>query len=319
MLKPLHAMAEDTEFWNHNLDGLAVLVARDLFRVYRLQRPVPELAIVADSFHSKPLLRMMQSADRYQVLGVDRQHARMFEGNRYRLDEIELGSDVPKSAQDLLDFDPERERGTRTHGPIRPGSMGQHGASDVKQDAIRSDTKQYFRALDKAVQKHHSRATGLPLLLAALPENQRWFREVSHNPNLLAEGIDTHPDDLDPDALRERAWKLMEPRYLERQAALVDRFQAARQRDQASDVPADVARAAVAGRVDALLLDADRQLPGRLDRQSGEITLGRLEDPDVDDLLDDLGEQVLATGGEVEVVPGERMPGSTGLAAIYRF
>jgi len=41
-----------------------------MFRVYRLQRPVPELAIVADSFHTKPLLRILQSADRYQVLAL---------------------------------------------------------------------------------------------------------------------------------------------------------------------------------------------------------------------------------------------------------
>jgi hypothetical protein len=39
----------------------------------------------------------------------------------------------------------------------------------------------------------------------------------------------------------------------------------------------------------------------------------------VDDLLDDLGERVLATGGEVVVVPTERMPTESGLAAIYRY
>lgn len=49
-------------------------------------------------------------------------------------------------------------------------------------------------------------------------------------------------------------------------------------------------------------------------RSSGEITLGQL-----DDLLDDLGERVLATGGEVVIVPTERMPTNAGLAAIYRY
>ena len=39
----------------------------------------------------------------------------------------------------------------------------------------------------------------------------------------------------------------------------------------------------------------------------------------VDDLLDDIAELVLGNKGEVVVVPGDTMPTSTGLAAIYRF
>jgi hypothetical protein len=39
----------------------------------------------------------------------------------------------------------------------------------------------------------------------------------------------------------------------------------------------------------------------------------------VDDLLDDLGERALKAGGEVVVVPVERMPTQTCIAAIYRF
>ena len=53
LLDPFLALAEDRDFWEHTLDGLAVLGARGVFRVYRLQRPVAELAVVADSFHTK--------------------------------------------------------------------------------------------------------------------------------------------------------------------------------------------------------------------------------------------------------------------------
>ena len=36
-------------------------------------------------------------------------------------------------------------------------------------------------------------------------------------------------------------------------------------------------------------------------------------------MLDDLAELVLNTGGEVVVVPTDRMPTDTGVAAVYRF
>jgi stalled ribosome rescue protein Dom34 len=99
----------------------------------------------------------------------------------------------------------------------------------------------------------------------------------------------------------------------------MDRFLAAVHRAQGSFDLAAASKAAAAGRVETLLLDADRQIPGRMDAVSGEIIPGKLHDAETDDLLDDLGERVLATGGEVVVVPSERMPTRTGLAAIYRF
>lgn len=318
LLAPLHALAEDAGFWNHTLDGLAVLAAPDFFRVYRLQRPVVDLAVVADSFHTKPLLRIMQSADRYQVLGLNRHEARLFEGNRDHLDEIELAPDVPRTLADAVDRDFERDPAMRTYGRIKQ-EMGRHGASDVKQDGIQADTERFFRAVDRGVLEHHSRPSGLPLLLATLPEHHHLFRDISRNPNLLAAGIDVFAGDLTLDVLCKRAWAQIEPHYLERLAGLVDRFHAASHRAQASDDLAESAKAAVAGRIDTLLLEAERQIPGRIDAASGEITLGELADPETDDLLDDLGERVLATGGEVVMVPAERMPTRTGLAAIYRF
>lgn len=319
LLEPMHAIGDDVQFWNHTLDGVAVLSAPGFFRAYNLQRPVPELAVVADSFHTKPLMRIMQSADRFQVLGLDRHAARLFEGNRDRIDEIELAPEVPRTLESALERDFWRKRDIRTHGPIRDGSMGRHGESDVKQDAVHADTEQFFRIIDRGVFEHHSRPTGLPLLLAALPEHHHLFREVSQNPNLLDETIDVNPDDLTLDELRERAWDKVQPHYLGRLAGFIDRFNAATPRGRATADLADAARAVMESRVATLLLDADRQVPGRMDAGTGEITFGKLDDPQVDDLLDDLGERVLATGGEVVVVPTERMPTESGLAAIYRF
>lgn len=55
LLEPFEALGSDRDFWNHTLDGIAVLGAPGLFQVYALQRPVPELAVAADRFHTKPL------------------------------------------------------------------------------------------------------------------------------------------------------------------------------------------------------------------------------------------------------------------------
>lgn len=52
LLDPFEALGHDAEFWSHTHDGLAVMGGEGLFRVFRLQRPVPELALVEGSFQS---------------------------------------------------------------------------------------------------------------------------------------------------------------------------------------------------------------------------------------------------------------------------
>lgn len=319
LIEPFRNLAADRGFWNHTLDGLAVLAAPGLFLAYRLQRPVPELAVVADSFHTKPLLRILQSADRYQVLGLSRKEIKLFEGNRDALDEIELADEVPRTITEALGeelTEPHLTVSTYGSGPAGPAM---HHGQGGRKDEVGLDAERFFRAVDRAVLEHHSRPSGLPLVLAALPEHHHLFRRVSHNPFLLEEGIDVHPDTVSADELRERAWRAVEPYYLERLDALVEAFGAAKAKGFGADDPAQVAEAAVAGRVTTLLIDAGCEIPGRIDSTTGQVALDDLDHPEVDDLLDDLAEWVMRTGGQVVVVPSERMPTETGVAAIYRY
>lgn len=305
LLAPFHQLADDAAFWNHTFDGLAVLGSAGLFRVFRLQRPVVEVAIVADSFHTKPLVRILQSADRYQVLGLSQGRARLFEGNRDALDEIELGA---AAADTLAQAQPDPDRAV----PTRGDRQGKPEHSDV-------DRERFFRAVDRAVLEHHSRPSGLPLMLVALPEHHTLFRSVSHNPQLLAEGLRIDPDAVTTSQLREMAWRAIEPQYLERLAALVDAFGAALGTGLAGETLDDVAAAAASGRVASLLVEAGRHIGGRVDDQTGRVQQADITDPNVGDLLDDVAEMVLRRGGEVVLVPTERMPTKTGLAATYRF
>jgi hypothetical protein len=55
------------------------------------------------------------------------------------------------------------------------------------------------------VLEHHSRPSGLPLILAALPEHHQLFHQVSHHPFLLADGIRIHPDSVAAEELRAEA------------------------------------------------------------------------------------------------------------------
>jgi hypothetical protein len=329
LLEPFEALAHDEDFWQHTLDGLAVLGGAGLFRVLRLQRTVPELAIVADSFHTKPLRRFLQSVGRHQVLGLSRHRVQLFEGDRNVLDEIALAPGVPATIDDALgDELTDPHLSSSSYGGV--GSVhggGFHGSGNMamrhgqggKKDEVDGDAERFFRAVDRAVHEHHSKPSGLPLILAALPEYHHLFHQVSHNPQLIDAGLLFNPERVPIDELRERAWEAVEPRHVAQQRAWAEAFGVARSRGLGSDELAQVAEAAVAGRVAMLLVESGRQIGGVLDRVSGHVEAAAMQDPHVDDLLDDLGEQVEALGGQVAVVPADRMPTDTGLAATYRY
>lgn len=320
LLRELDSLEKDHEFWNHALDGLALFGGPEMFLVFRLPREVPELVVVADSFHTKPLRRLLQSTDRYQILGLSRQKIQLFEGTRDSIEMIELASGVPRTITDALGAELTEPHNTvAAYGGTGGGSMAMHHGHGGRKSEVEVDETRFFRAVDRAVMEHHSQPTGLPLLLAALPEHHSLFREVSHNPALLAEGLKVNPEHLPKDELRERAWQVFEPQYQARLAKLTDEFATARAAELGLDDLAQVAKAASAGRVATLLIEADRQVAGRLDAETGTVDFQGSKRLQADDLLDDLGELVLRKGGSVMVMPPQRMPSQTGVAATCRY
>lgn len=322
LLAPLHALAEDEAFWRHRTDGLAIFAAPGRLETYELQRAVPERVIVADSFHVKPLHRIVQSAERFMVLALDRTQARLYEGDRDALAEVPITA-FPTTLTEALGDQVTEEH---VYGSVPVGGAGRmqgqgsigHGQGQRK-DEIDVDTERFFRIVARGVLDTYSRPTGLPLILCALAEHHTPFREIIHNPQLLETGIAHNPATYDLDGLRAAAWAVLEPHFVARLEAHVERFGTARAHALGADEPDEVALAALGGRVQLLLVEAERVLPGRIDRGTGRIVAGDLADPHVDDVLDDLAELVLDMGGDVVVVPAARMPVPTGVAATYRF
>jgi hypothetical protein len=319
LLDQFRSLASDPGFWNHTWDGLAVFGAAGLFRVFTLPRSVPELAVVANSFHVKPLLRIIQSIENYQILSLNRRGIRLFEGNRDMLEEIELAEGIPRTITEALG--PELSKPhlsvSMSYGPAAGMVVRQGQGSSV--DEVEIDEEKYFRLVDRLILEYYSRPSGLPLILAALGQHQALFRRISNNPLLRPIGIEIDVNALTIDELRERAWKIVEPDFHDRLRTLINQFEEARSKGLATDDLTEVAKASAEARVGWLLVEAEQHIPGRLDQATGRIVRAKPGNLNVDDLLDDLAEAVLKKGGSVVVVPAVDMPVRTGLAAIFRF
>jgi hypothetical protein len=320
LMEPFHTLADDHDFWGASHEGLAVLRSKESFRVVRLQRPVADQVVVADSFHLKPLMRVQQAADRYQVLGLSRSEFRLYEGNRDVLDEIAPDERIARTMSEALgDELTDKHQAVAVSGGTGAGQPAMHHGIGSKEVEVANDDERFFRLVAKGILEHHSRPSGLPLILATLPEHRELFHRVSHNPFLMSTGIDHYPGTMSHAALREQAWQVVEPQIEASLRALTEAYGTARANALGDDNLEHVARAITNGQVATLLIDAEREIPGTFDLSAGTIRYADVAYPDVDDVLDDLAESALRRGGRVVVMPSDQMPSTTGIAAIYRY
>ena len=104
----------------------------------------------------------------------------------------------------------------------------------------------------------------------------------------------------------------------------IGQFQNAVQTPRASAHLDDILRAAVQGRVDALLLDESRFAWGQYDPITGDVAarMGYSPHPDHDDaeeLMDLAASQTLLHRGSAYALPSKQMPFGLAIAAVYRY
>ncbi|MBD8576722.1 hypothetical protein IFU04_21000 [Pseudomonas syringae] len=319
LLAPFHQLVDDTAFWNACPPAIAIFGGDEHFLVVGLHQPVPEIAIVNRHPYLRPLLRLAPMTGRYKALCLTRDSVQVYEGDAQRLRDVELPQAVPTSQAEALgeELTPRDQQG-HPDGFSGAGERGDpmmhESGGGGRQDEVDLDRERFFRAVDKAITEHCSRACKLPLVLVALPENQAAFRALSHNPFLLADGIRTDPATLSPTQLATACATVMNQRYEDSLQAAFDRFGVAQgQRLTASRLP-DIEQAAREGRVALLLVEADDAFEA--------LTPADTDDPvrREDAALDELILAVIRQGGDVVVVPAERsMPVDGRAAAVLRY
>ncbi|MDD3290508.1 MAG: hypothetical protein PHT29_06455, partial [Eubacteriales bacterium] len=318
IMKPFYALKEDKEFWNHTAEGIAVFACLNKCIVYNLNNSVKELAVVANSFHIKPLIKAFQSTENYQLLGLSRENFILYEGNRYGFKEIAIDQDIPRTMKEVLgDQLSDSYLSHASYAGTGTPAM-YHGHGDVKQE-IDKDTEKYFRYVDSYVFENYSKPSKLPLILISLKEHRSEFKKISNNPYLLEAGIGKSVESLDLAEIHQSAQAIIEAINIEKIKKMAESYAKAEADSLGSSDLDQIAKAAYENRIETMLIEEDTIVPGKIDAGTGKIQRGDLEHPDYDDILDDLAEFVLSSGGNVFVLPKDKMPGDTGVSAIFRY
>jgi hypothetical protein len=144
-LEAFETLAGDSDSWNQTFEGLAVFSATGMFKIVGAHKSFEELALVADSFHTKPLRQYLQTLDHFHVLCLTLFDFRLFEGNRHTLTEVELPADTPKTITEAFgDELTDKHTFVTSYGGSGGESSSMHHGHGGSKDETEKGAEQFF-------------------------------------------------------------------------------------------------------------------------------------------------------------------------------
>ena len=321
-LRPASELLEDTRFWLHQSDGLAVFIAAQFFRTYRLPSSFEELVVTTDRFHIKPLLPLFSGEGRFYILALSQNELRLLEGSQNRVHEVELEA-VPESLAEALRYDvPERTLQFHTQTPQRRGGRRAaifHGQGVGTDDSWhKKDILRFFQQVDRGIHdllaSHRS-----PLVLAGVDFVQSIYREANSYPHLMGEGVAGNPEQMSSKELYKEAWSIVQSLFEADRRSAVERYHARLGTGLTSKTIPEIIHAAQSGRVETLFVALGIQIWGVVDAAENAVSVHDAMMAGDEDLLDVAAVHTLTHGGKVYAVSPGEVPDDTLLAAIFRY
>lgn len=293
---------DDTEFWRHQADGLAVFAAPGVHEAFRVALDLPETVMVGSTFHVQPLLPLLTGDGRFFVLALSQARVRLFEATRTTISSRDLGPTPTSMAEALRHEESETQLQLRTTGPARAGGGAVFHGHGAGAELDKRALERYFRAVDAGLQSVLGNDTR-PLVLACVAYYLPIFRSVTRHPHLLDRCVEGNPDGKKAHDLHEAGWELVAPEFEAARRAALDRFGPAAGTGRTVTTVEEIAAAAAQGRVDTLFVVLGEDTRARED-------LERMDRAVLD---------TLQTGGSVYAVEPSELPDSADEAALLRY
>lgn len=320
LLASVSRYTDDSMFWSHQSDGLALFVRPGVVKAFKIPLSVPESAVLSNRFHVKPAMPLFMTNQHYFVLALSLESPRVFEGTVFAIDEFSqeaLPAGMQKSIKDLLEQ--RKELQVRSAGGPGAGQGSVYHGHDPK-DMEKDRVEEYCRLLNGSMREllNGQRA---PLLLVGVEYIQSIYRQVNSYENLLPQGINGSPEYMKADEIETSSKEILSQHWQKDQERILSQYRAAAGTGLASDNISEIVPAALSGRVATCMLEAGSASYGRFDRQSGELTLSKQDSlqENEEDLIDLICIETLRNGGSAYVLPREQMPSDKILAASFRY
>ena len=313
-------LIDETLFWHHQSDGLAMFLSEGTFEYYRLPYHPAEMVVVANRFHVGPLLPLFAADGIYYVLALSQNRVGLVQCSRDGAREVTPDA-LPGSMADILQ-NHDHSRNLQFHSGPSQGAAGKgntmyHGHGEGK-DGEKDDIVRFLREVDHGL-KDTLKDAHSPLVLAGVGALRAAYGEVNTYAHMLEEGVDGNPDMLSPLELQDRSWPLVEPYFSREREAARGRFGEASARGLTVNVLEDALLAAQDGKIAVLFVALGDHVWGQFSAPERRVQIHSEYEPGDEDLLDAVVERALLTGATVHAVPAADVPNGGQVAALLRY
>jgi hypothetical protein len=323
LLQPAEALLGPTDFWRYAGDGLAIFLSKDAARQFSLPLRLRKKLVVSDRFHLKPLLPLFSGDGVFFVLALSQNEIRLFQGTRYVVSQVELGS-LPDSLSRILKTDDQEAHLDRYVPSGRAGAPGRNAAifygTGVGRENDRTKLLDYLREVDNGL-RGFLQPEQAPLVLAGVSYLHSLFREVSSYPHIVETGISGNPERMSLDELHTEAWPIVRPYFQQIRQAAKQRYR--QLTGQGSHLVSDdldtILPAALKGQVESLFVAVGAQQWGEFDPVNAQVVQHQDYRPGDEDLLDRAAILTLLNNGAVFAVRKDQVPSHNLVATILRY
>jgi hypothetical protein len=318
LLEPAEKLLMQTVFWKGQQDGLAVFLAPDFYRFYPMPADFPELLVIGERFHLKPLLTLLGGGEFY-ILALSQNKVRFLQASPYSVSELEVEG-LPPSLDEALKYDdPEKQLQFHTKAQKTSGDRAAvfHGHG-VGTDDAKNNLLRFFQQVDRSL-RPVLREEQAPLVVAGVDYLLPIFREASYYAHVLDQGVTGNPEGLSPQELHQRALQVVSPYFSQAREEAEAKYRQMVGTGKASRDLREIVPAAYHGRVETLFVAIGLQEWGVFDPEAASLRLVPEAEPGAEDLLDLAALHTLLQGGQVFSVKPEEVPDGPPIAAVFRY
>ncbi|CAN5160396.1 hypothetical protein BH23BAC1_BH23BAC1_27880 [soil metagenome] len=333
-LQPIQDLLDDTNFWRHQSDGLAIFLSEGYFKYLRLPVKFDEYNLISHSFHLTQLLPLLNGNGLYYILALSLNKTKLFRASRDYIEQIDLGKDVPDSLEESMKYT-EIEKSVQYHsgsGSSPGGAASGRGASGIfhgqAKGIHRDDRKiyigEFFRKLNEGVFDAVKDYEDVPLVLVGVDYLHPLYKTESSVKLIYEKGVEGNPDEMHPKEIHAKTWELVEPYFNKTILEAKNKYQQLAGTGKTSYDLKNIVPAAVNGRVEAIFVAKDACQWGSY-KEEGENLVVEMHDEfkENDDCLVSMSAiTTVLNGGKTFVVDKGMLPeqnAETDVVAVYRY
>ncbi|HEY0055393.1 MAG TPA: hypothetical protein VGB63_08560 [Pedobacter sp.] len=322
ILNPALELIRDEEFWNKQLEGLAVFAAENFFKLYQLPITVKEEILVNSSFLLTPVLPVMEKRHRFYLLVLSKHACKFYEGDQFEMKKLEI-AELPTGIDDVVPFELKEARQTHRRAGTAAGPGATVGASFHGHGSGLADDEeylqQYLKEVDQTLWTEVLHSQHVPLVLASVDYEIASYKQISNYKHISEVNLTGNFEHEDRQSLYIKAKEKLAPYFREYSNEALKNYYDNSAKELTTSIPQEVIPAAYFAQVSDLFVQKDQHIWGKFDENENNITLHDQKQPDDECLINKAIIKTLMNGGEVHMLEKEKMPADTPIAAFLRY